>query len=156
PRQAQLLFVEGAHDLGDRLDAEEGGEDQFQPALDFAVGMLDDLPRGLANQAGGQVQGQFAALGLAEQPRRQAGANRVQLQLRDQALQAEDKAPIDRGRVVDAVLVADQAAAVAAQVEELIPVGAVAGQAGDVVGDDDPDLFEGDEGDQFLEPGPPL
>ena len=46
--------------------------------------------------------------------------------------------------------------AVAAQVEELIPVGAVAGQAGDVVGEDDADLPLVDQGHQLLEAGAPF
>ena len=37
----------------------------------------------------------------------------------------EEQAAVDRGRVVDPVPVADQAAAVPAEVEDLIPVGAI-------------------------------
>jgi hypothetical protein len=38
----------------------------------------------------------------------------------------------------------------------VIPVGAVAGQAGDVVGEDDADLLLVDKGDEFLEARPPF
>ena len=46
--------------------------------------------------------------------------------------------------------------AVSAQVEELIPVGAVAGQPGDVVGEDDAHLLLVDQGHELLEAAPPL
>ena len=113
--------------------------------------MLEHPTQGVAHQSDRQGQGQLAALGLVEQSGGQAGAQGVQLQFGDQALEAEDQPTIGRGRVVNAVLVADQAAAKAAQVEELIPVGAVAGQAGDVVGEDDADLLLVDQGHEFLE-----
>ena len=48
-------------------------------------------------------------------------------------------------------MIGDEAAAIAAEVEQLIPVGTIAGQTRDVVGEDDPDLLEGDKGDEFLE-----
>ena len=75
----------------------------------------------------------------------------MQLQLRDQTLEAEDQPPVGGGRVVDTVLIGDEAAAIAAEVEQLIPVGTIAGQTRDVVGEDAPDLLEGDKGDEFLE-----
>jgi len=148
--------IEKAHDLAGRLDLEEGGEDEPQAALDFLVGMLEDAAEGVADQPHRQGQGQFAALGFVEQSGREAGAQGTQLQFREQALQAQEQAPIRSGWVVNTVLVADQAVAVATEVEELIPVGAVAGQAGDVVGEDDADLFPIDEGDEFLKARPPL
>jgi hypothetical protein len=50
----------------------------------------------------------------------------MQLQLGDLALQAQEEAPVRRRGVVDAIAVADEAMAVAAQVEQLIPVSAIA------------------------------
>src|SRR5262249_30255454 len=96
------------------------------------------------------------APGLVEQAGGQARPQGVQLQLGDQALEAEDEPAIRSRRVVDAILVADQALAVATEVEELIPVGAVTGPARDVVGEDDADVLQGDEGDEFLKAGAPL
>jgi hypothetical protein len=88
--------------------------------------MLEHAPQRVADQSHRQGQGQLAALGLVQQSGGQAGAERVQLQLRDQAFQTQNQPAIDRGRVVNAVLVADQTVTETAQVEELIPVGAVA------------------------------
>ena len=148
--QQQVAVVEETHDLAGGLDLEEGGEDQVEPALHLLVGVLEHAAQRVAHQPDRQGQGQFAALGLVEQSGGQACFERVQLQLGDQALQTEDQATIGSGRVVNAVLVADEAVAEAAQVEEVIPVGAVAGQAGDVVGEDDADLLLVDQGDEFL------
>ncbi len=67
------MVVEEPHDLAGRLDLEEGGEDQPEPALHLLVGMLDHAPQRVAHQADRQGQGQFAALGLVEQPGGQAG-----------------------------------------------------------------------------------
>ena len=145
----QVVVVEGAHDLGGRPDPEEGGEDQGDPALDLEVGVLDDPLQGIADQADGQGQGQLAASCLVEEPGGQATADRVQLQFRDLALEAQEQAAVDRGRVVDPVAIGDEAVAVAADVEQRIPVGAVAGEPGDFGGEDDPDLFECEQGHEF-------
>ena len=58
--------------------------------------------------------------------------------------------------IVDAIAIRDQALAIAAQVEQRIPVRAITGEPGDVVGQDDPDLAQGDAGDQVLEAAPVL
>ena len=89
-------------------------------------GRFTTRPRAIAREAHGEGQRQLAAPGLVEQAGRQPRLDRMELQFRDLALQPEEEAPVDRGRVVDPVPVADQAAAVAAEVEDLIPVGAVA------------------------------
>jgi hypothetical protein len=51
----------------------------------------------------------------------------MQLQLGELSLQAEQEAAIGRAGVVDAVPVGNQALLVAAQIEQRVPVGAVAG-----------------------------
>src|SRR5262249_40878078 len=121
-----------------------------EPALHLLVGMLEDAAQRVPQQPAWQSQGQLPPLGLAEQPIGEAGFERVKLQFGDQPLQAEGEAGIGGSRVVDTVLVADETGAEATQVEEVIPVGAVAGQAGDVVGEEDADLLLVDEGDEFL------
>ena len=89
-------------------------------------GRFTTRPSGSRIEAHGEGQGQLAALGLVEQAGGQPALDRMQLQFRDLALQPEEQAPVDRGGVVDPVPVADEAMAVTAQVEHLIPVGAVA------------------------------
>ena len=104
--------------------------------------MLDDPLQGIADQADGQGQRQFAAAGLVEEPGGQTAPDRVQFQFRDPALQAQEQAAVDRGRVVDPVAIGDEAVVIVADVEQWIPVGAVAGDPRDLGGEDDPHMFE--------------
>ena len=108
PGQQQVAAIEELHDPTRRLDLEEGGEDQLEPALDLLVGMFDHPPQRVADQPDRQGQGQFAALSLVEESGRQAGAQGMELQFGDQALEPQDQSAIGRGRVVDAVLVTDE------------------------------------------------
>ncbi len=57
-------------------------------------------------------------------------------------------------RIVEAVLIADQRAGHPAQLQELVPVGAVAGQPGAFQAEDDPGPAQGHLGDQLLESFP--
>jgi hypothetical protein len=155
-REQQIVIVEDTHDLARRPDLEEGREDQTEPTLHLLVGMLEHASQRIPHQPDRQSQGQFTALGLVEQPGGQTGFQGVQLQLRDQALQTKNEPTIGSSRIVNAVLVADEAGAEAAQIEELIPVGAVASQASDVVGEDDADPLLVDESYEFLKALPPL
>src|SRR5262249_20759948 len=63
------------------------------------------------------------------------------------SLQTEEHPPVDRGGVVDAVVIADQALPEAAQVEQLVPVRAVTGEPGDVIRKYDPYIAERDPTD---------
>src|SRR4051794_21846534 len=78
----------------------------------------------------------------------------VQLHLGDRALEAQEQPPVGRGRVVDAVPVADEALPVAAQVEQRVPVRAVAAETGHLRGEHDADLTQRDARDQVLEARP--
>jgi len=56
--------------------------------------------------------------------------------------------------VVDAVAVGHQRVAHPGQVQQPVPQRVVTGEAGDLQGQDDPDLAEADLGDQLGEPTP--
>src|SRR5262249_20375749 len=118
-------------------------------------GTFDDPPQLVADQPDRQGQGQFTTQGLLEDSGHQTGVQGMDLQFGDQALEAQDQPAIGRGRVVDAVLVTDEARTVSTQIKELIPIGAIARQPGDVVGEDDAHLLVVDQGHQFLEAAPP-
>ena len=75
----------------------------------------------------------------------------MQLDLGHGALQPQQKSPIERSRIVDAIPISDQTRPVAAQVEQRIPIRAVPGEPGDLGGQDNTDLPQGDAGDQLLE-----
>ena len=85
----------------------------------------------------------------------EAGLDRMQLQLRDLALETEEQPAIDRRWIINTVVIADQTAAESAEVEELVPVGAVAGEPRDVIGEYDPDIAESNPADQLGEADPP-
>jgi hypothetical protein len=127
----QAVVVEGPHDLSGRPDAEEGLEDEGDPALDLDVGVLEDSLQRVSDQADGQGQGQLATAGLVEEAGGEAASDRMQFQFRDLAFEAQEQASVDRGRIVDPVAIGDEAVAVAADVEQRIPVRAVAREPGD-------------------------
>ena len=66
----------------------------------------------------------------------------------------EQEPVVEGAGVIEAVFVADQGAGHAAQLEELVPVGGVAGQPGAFQAQDDPGPAEGYLGDQLLESFP--
>ena len=150
-RDQQFLIVQGLHDRGERPDIEKRGEDLLNTVLDLEGGTFDDLPLRSSDQSHRKSQSQRAATGLAEKPRRQSGLDRAELPLGHLALEPEMEATVDRGGVIDTIAVTDQAMAVSAEVEKLIPVGGVARQPGDIVREDDPDLIGRHSGDKFLE-----
>ncbi|KXF55744.1 hypothetical protein AXA44_36505 [Rhodococcus sp. SC4] len=67
------------------------------------------------------------------------------------AFHAEQESVVEGAGIVEAVLVADQGAGHRAEFEQLVPVGAVAGQAGAFETEDDSGPAEGDVGDQLPE-----
>src|SRR5262249_6180506 len=76
----------------------------------------------------------------------------MEFQLRDLPFQAQQQTTMGTRWVVDAVTVGDETPRKAAQVEERIPVGTVAGQACDLDGENEADLAPSDLGHQILEP----
>ena len=143
--------MQRAGDLHGRAQAQEPVEHQCDPIQHLLVRVLGDHARRVAHQPGRQMQGQLAPMRLAEQARGEAAADRVQLQFGDRALEPEQEPPVGQARVVDRIAAGDQAAAVAADVEQRIPVRAVAREAGDLDRDDQADLAERDARDQVLE-----
>ena len=91
---------------------------------------------------------------LDSDPAAQPGLDEMELGLDDLAFHAQHEAVVEVAGVVEAVFVADQGAGHAAQLEELVPVGGVAGQPGAFQAEHDPGPAEGHLGDQVLEPFP--
>lgn len=75
----------------------------------------------------------------------------MQFEFGDRALESEQQSSIGAARIIDAVAIGNQAAAHAADVQEWIPVGAVACQARDVDREDQPHLAETDTANKLLE-----
>ena len=78
----------------------------------------------------------------------------MQLGLAHGALEAEQQPVVEVGRVIEAVLVADQRAGQRADLQQPVPVGVVAGQPGHLQAEHDPGPAHADLGDQALEAVP--
>src|SRR3954453_12634340 len=94
------------------------------------------------DQTDGQGQGEITALGLVEQASREASANGMQLHLRDGALAAKKKPPVRGARIVNAVAIADEGLAIAAQIQQRIPIRAVPAETGHFGREHDADLAQ--------------
>src|SRR5437870_7280997 len=91
---------------------------------------------------------QFAARGLVANPAVQARPYDMQLGLAHGALEAEQQSVVEHSRMIDAIGIADEGVSEAAEIEQAIPVGVVAGEAGDFEAEHDPDVAEGYFGDK--------
>src|SRR5689334_123888 len=148
-RQGQAAALEGAQGPGRRLLFQEGGEDERHPGLHLLVRILGHDPRGIAHQTGGQDQPEVAACRLAVQTGGQAAAQGMEFDLGDGALQTQKEPAVLASRIVNTVAVRDQTLAIAAQVEQRVPVRAVTRQPGHLPGQDQADLAQGDAADQI-------
>ena len=70
----------------------------------------------------------------------------MQLSLAHGALEAEQQSVVEHRGMIDAVGIADESVSEAAEIEQAIPVGVVAGEAGDFEAEHDADMAEGDFG----------
>ena len=154
PGEGQPGGAERFHDGGGRPGGLERGEQVPERALDGGVGVEDDVPGGVVDQADGQRHDQLAAAGLGDDPAAQPGPDEMELSLRHLPFHAQQQAVVEVPRVVEAVFVADQGAGHGADLQELMPVGVVAGQPGAFQAEHDPGPAQRHLGDQLLEPFP--
>ena len=154
PGEQQPGGVERLHACGRRPGGLEGGQQVGDGAADGGVGVEDDLPGGVVDQPDRQRHDQLTTAGLGQLAAAQPGPDEMELSLAELAFHAQEQAVIKIARVVEAVFVADQGAGHGAELEELMPVGGVAGQPGAFQAEHDPGPAEGDLGDQVLEPFP--
>ena len=152
--QGEPLCGEDRGHFAGRTYLEKGAEDQQEALLHFSIRVFLHHAALVADQPYGQLQRQLPSLGFLEESSRQSGFEGMQFQLGDLPFQAQQQTAVSTRRVVDAVAVGDETAGKAAQVEERIPVGAVARQARDLNGEDETDLASGDLGHQILKSSP--
>jgi hypothetical protein len=122
--------------------------------LCLLVRVEDGLAGRAADVADRQRDRQLAPLGLGQPARQHPLPNQVQLCFRDLPFHPEHQAVVEGARVVEAVLVADQGAGHGADLQELVPVGVVAGQPGALQAEHDPGPARRHLGDHLLEPFP--
>jgi hypothetical protein len=143
--QHRQQHLPGAAEL---LEAAKQGRDRLGNGL---IGADDHVAVVVVVEADRQAVAQLALGGLVPQPGGEPAADQVQLRLAHRALEAEHQPVVVVGRVVDPIGVSDQRVGQRAQVQQLIPVGVVAGQPACLDAKDEPDLAQPDVGDQALE-----
>ena len=150
--EQQPVAVERIDDRARRSGPGECCEQVTQRVLNGAVGVKHDVPGRVIDQADGERHRKLAAAGLGQDPALQPGADEVQLGLGHRALQAEQQAVVEVGRVIEPVLVADQRSRERGDLQQSVPVGVVACQPRDLQAEHDPGLPEADVGHEPLEP----
>ena len=153
-RQQQMILAQADQHLAGRaklVEAAEDGDDHLSHRL---VGGDDHLVVLVVVQPDRQALAQFAPPGLVLKPGGQSRADEMQLGLRHGALKPQNETIVEVGGVIDPVSVGDQGVGQRAQIQQLIPVGVVAGQAGNLDAQHQPDLAQPDVGDQLLETEP--
>ena len=152
--QVETTIIEQTHDLGHGAELQEQLEHKPQPFLNGHVGVLGDHTARIADEADRQGERQLAALGLSEEAGSQATADRVQFKLRYRPLQPQKQPAVGAARIIDPVTIGDEAVAQAADIQERVPVGAVAREARHVNRQDQPHLTEPDPTNEFLKAAP--
>src|SRR3954467_10113176 len=153
-RQRQALVAHPEGHLPNRLQLGKLGEDERDRLLHAAVRILLDAVVVHLEVAYGDGEKELAAAGLLLQGFERALAEEGQLHLAHGALHAEQKPVVRMARIVDAILIKDQRADQAAELEQRVPVAAVAGEARGFDRDDGADAALADGGEQLLEARP--
>ena len=83
PGEGQPGGAERLHHGGGRPGGLERGEQVPQRALDGGVGVEDDVPGGVVDQADGQRHDELAAAGLGQLPAAQPGPDEMEFSLRE-------------------------------------------------------------------------
>ena len=131
----------------------EALEDGPDRARDGRIGMEPDLAVRLTpEEPHRQAPPQLAPRGLVADAALEAGAQDVELGFRHRALEAEHEAVVEQGRMIEPVAIADQGVRHAAEVQEAIPVGVVAGEAGHLQAEHEADVAQRHLRRQLREP----
>jgi hypothetical protein len=131
-RKRETPCGKSPHHFGRGPGSQKALEEQCYAFLHLTIWVLRDNTGRIADEAGGKLLCQFAAFRFGQQARRQPPANGMQFELRDRAFQAQQEAAVRCPRIIDAVVIADQTAAMTAYVEQWVPIRAVASQARDL------------------------
>ena len=128
--------------------------DQTDHGLHLLVRITHDLTVRAAQIAHGQGHGQFAAAGLADPSVPHPLLDQMQFRLADRALQSQQHPVVVLGRVIDAVGVCQQSTRQRAQLQQLMPFAAAAGQTRHFHAQHQAHMVQADLGDQTLEASP--
>jgi hypothetical protein len=87
------------------------------------VGVWHHLAVVVVDQADREGEREFAAAGLGQDPAAHPGPEEMQFEFRDLPFHSQKDPVVEDGRVIQAVLVADERVGVGADLDELLPVG---------------------------------
>src|SRR6266496_2238769 len=92
-------------------------------AADTGVWVEGHQTAGIVDQADRQLESQLPAAGLGEDPAAQPGPQEMQFCLAELAFHPQEESVVEAGRVIQPVLVQDEAVVVGADLQQLVPVG---------------------------------
>src|SRR4051812_21112162 len=127
-RQRQALVAHPEVNLPNRLQLGKLGEDERDRLLHAAVRILLDAVVVRLEVAYGDGEEELAAAGLLLEGFERALTEERELHLAHGALHAEQKPVVRMARIVDPILIKDQRTDQAAELEQRVPVAAVAGE----------------------------
>ena len=153
-RPRDSLLPEVAHHRPRGAGALEGLEHETDGALDLLVGIEHQLSIGADDVPQRRGHRQLAAARLVELSADQARAQHMQLGFTHRALEPEQQAIIEVGRVVESVFVQNERLAQRADLQQAMPVARVTGESRDLQPHDHADATEADVGDDPLKTGP--
>src|ERR1700680_4755866 len=141
----QALAAEPEPDAAHRSEFSEASKDSTDGGADRTVWGEAHPPTLLArDETTRHAAPHFAASGLVENPAVKTRSYDMQLSLAHGALETEQQSIVEHRGMIDTVGIADEGVGEAAQIEQAIPIGVVAGEAGDFAGEHDGEMAEGD------------
>jgi hypothetical protein len=149
-RQWEPLLPKPEQDLAGAAEFGEPLKHHAQGRLDPLVRVLLHPAVGAVDVADGQGEAEVAPAGLGEQALVGALAEPAQFRLTHGALEAQEQAVVQVSGVVGALRVQDDGIGQGAQLQELVPVPVVAGQARDLQAGDGPRPPEADRRHEAL------
>ncbi len=127
-RKQQAMCLHMPHDFSGLTQLQKQTEDQRKALLHLQIWVLDHRSIVDTQEAHRKLHHELSTLCLVVHASIETSAQGMKLKLRNNSLHSQKESPVGRGRIVDSVAVADEALVHRAQIEQRIPVTAVAGQ----------------------------
>ena len=144
-REGQAFGSEPEPDAAHRAKFCEAREDGTDRGQDGFIGMEAHFALLLApDKAHWKAAAQFAASGLVADSAQEPRPQHIQLGLAHGALEPKQQPVVEQRRMIDAVGIADEGIGEAAQIEQAIPIGIVAGEPRDFEAEHKTDVAERD------------
>src|SRR3954469_20811640 len=132
-RQGDIMLDQIAHDAVNAATALEDIEDEPDRLPHPLIRIEADLTGWALEVATRHVEAKFAAFCLVPAPLIEAGAHDVQLCFGHRSFEPEQQAVVVESGIIDAVAVSNQRACQRADLQQLIPIAARAGETRDLI-----------------------